>query len=187
MILRLIFGTFFVFVILSSPVLCQATDRQPWVLVETKTNILTVFSADDHVIARFNNIAIGSGGVADQHRLGDETTPLGIFHVAWINHHSRFGTFFGFDYPTADLAIRDYVKGSITGAEYDAIITACRRRRIPPQNTSLGGQLGIHGLGSDNSRVQQSVDWTDGCVAVTNREIRLLAHWVHVGTKIIIR
>lgn len=185
--LKLIFCGFLFLGMLSSPLISQAMDRQPWVLVDTKTSVLTVFSADDHVITRFYNIAIGSGGVADEHRLGDETTPIGTFHVAWINRHSRFGTFFGFNYPTSDLTAHAYIKGSITGAEFDAIIDACRQHRIPPQNTSLGGQLGIHGLGNGNSLVQQSVDWTDGCVAVTNHEIRMLSHWVHVGTKVIIR
>lgn len=185
--MRSIFYTLFAFIILSSPTISHAASRQPWVLVDTQNIVLTVFSADDHVIARFRNIAIGSGGTTEEHRRGDDTTPLGTFHVAWINRHSRFGTFFGLDYPTSGLAIRAYAKGNITGAEFDAIIDAFRQHRIPPQNTSLGGQMGIHGLGSGNLRVQQSVDWTDGCIAVTNREIRSLSRWVHVGTKVVIR
>lgn len=186
-ILRSIFYTFFALVVLCSPVFSYAASQQPWVLVDTQNDVLTVFSADNHVIIRFHNIAIGSGGTAEVHRKGDDTTPLGTFHVAWINHHSRFGTFFGFDYPSSGLAIRAYAKGNITGAEFDAIIDAFRRHRIPPQNTSLGGQLGIHGLGNGNPGVQQSVDWTDGCVAITNREIKTLSLWVHVGTRVVIR
>ncbi|MDA8327481.1 MAG: L,D-transpeptidase [Betaproteobacteria bacterium] len=186
-ILRSVFYTLFALVIQCSSVFSYAASQQPWVLVDTQNDVLTVFSAADHVIIRFHNIAIGSGGTAEVHRKGDDTTPLGTFHVAWINHHSRFGTFFGFDYPSSGMAIRAYAKGNITGAEFDAIIDAFRRHRIPPQNTSLGGQLGIHGLGSGNLRVQQSVDWTDGCVAITNREIKTLSLWVHVGTRVVIR
>lgn len=186
-LLRYIFYTLFAFVILSSPIFSYAASQQPWVLVDTQHDVLTVFSADDHVITRFRNIAIGSGGTAEVHHKGDDTTPLGTFHVAWINHHSRFGTFFGFDYPSSGLAIRAYANGDITGKEFDAIMDAFRQHRIPPQNTSLGGQLGIHGLGSGNLQIQQSVDWTDGCVAITNREIKSLSNWVHVGTRVVIR
>ena len=185
--LKLVFYTIVVLAILSSAVSAQAKERQAWILIDTKSSTLIVISADNHEILRFHNIAIGSGGVAEQHLRGDETTPLGIFHVAWINSHSRFETFFGLDYPTPSLAVHAYITGAITSAEFDAIIDAAHRHNIPPQNTPLGGQLGIHGLGSGNLLVAQSVDWTDGCVAVTNREIRLLAHWVHIGTKIIIR
>ncbi len=165
----------------------QADDSQPWVLVDTESNSLTVFSANDKVMARFNNIAIGSGGTAKEHLRGDDTTPLGTFHIAWINRHSRFGTFFGLDYPGPDLTIRAYIDGVITETEFNRFIVAFRHHTLPPQNTGLGGQIGIHGLGSGNPRVQDAVDWTDGCVAVTNHEIGLLKRWLHIGTKVVIR
>ncbi len=176
-----------IFLNLTLPSIAQAASREPWVLVDTANDVLTVFSSDGHIITRFSNIALGSGGATMTRHKGDDATPLGTFHVAWINHHSRFNTFYGLDYPTSGIAIRAYIKGDITSAEFDAIISALRRHRIPPQNTSLGGQLGIHGLGSGNPQVQESMDWTDGCIALTNREIGLLSRWVHIGTKVVIR
>lgn len=174
-------------VILSLPAVSWAAGRQPWVLVDTQALTLTVFSADNHVLARFSNIAIGSGGAAEAHRRGDETTPLGTFQIIWIDRHSRFGMFYGLDYPTASMAWRAYVAGNITGDEFDAIIDALRQHRMPPQDTPLGGQIGIHGLGVGDPSVQHAVNWTAGCVALTNRGIRLLERWVHVGTKVVIR
>jgi lipoprotein-anchoring transpeptidase ErfK/SrfK len=35
--------------------------------------------------------------------------------------------------------------------------------------------------------VHELLNWTDGCVAVTNQQIRQLARWVDVGTRVIIR
>ena len=180
-------GYFFIVIILSSPSVSQSAGRQAWILVDTHTLILTVFSADNHAIVRFHNIAIGSGSAAETHFRGDDTTPLGSFHVAWINRHSRFGTFFGLDYPTLSPARLAYAEGRITATQSNAIIDAFRQHRIPPQNTPLGGQLGIHGMGSGNPRIQQSVNWTDGCVAVTNRETRMLDRWMHIGTEVVIR
>jgi murein L,D-transpeptidase YafK len=161
--------------------------RQTWIQVDTQALTLTVFSAENHVLARFNNISIGSGGAAEIHRRGDETTPLGTFRIARIDRHSRFGTFYGLDYPSADMAQRAFSEGIISRAELDAIIEALRQHRIPPQNTPLGGQLGIHGIGSGDPGVHQDFNWTNGCVALSNRQIRQLSRWIHVGTRVIIR
>lgn len=172
---------------LAGPAASWAGGGQPWILVDTQALTLTVLAAKNHVLVRFRNIAIGSGGVADSHLRGDETTPRGVFHVSWIDRHSRFGTFYGLDYPTARIALRAYAEGSISGAEYDAIIRALRQHRTPPQDTPLGGQLGIHGIGRGDPDVQQAVNWTDGCIALNNRQILQLARWIHVGTRVVIR
>jgi murein L,D-transpeptidase YafK len=174
-------------VILSLPAAAWANQGQPWILVDTHALTLTVFSAENHALARFSNIAIGSGGVAEAHHQGDATTPLGTFHVTWIDRRSRFDTFYGLDYPSAPVARRAYAEGSISQAERDAILQALRHHRTPPQNTPLGGQLGIHGLGRGNPDVQQAVNWTAGCVALTNRQIRRLARWIHLGSRVVIR
>lgn len=174
-------------VVLAGPAASWAREAQPWILVDTRTLTLTVLAAENHVLVRFRNIAIGSGGVADSHLRGDETTPRGIFHVSWVDRHSRFGTFYGLDYPSARIARRAYAEGSISRAEYDAIVQALRQHGTPPQDTPLGGQLGIHGIGRGDPDVQQAVNWTDGCVALNNRQIRRLARWIHVGTRVVIR
>jgi len=185
--LRLWSGALLLAIFMGLPMPSWATAGGPWVLVDTRTLTLTVFSAENHVLARFHNIAIGSGGAAEMHRRGDETTPRGVFHVAWVDRHSRFTTFYGLDYPSADIARRAYAAGTISQVERDAILQALRQHRTPPQNTPLGGQLGIHGLGSGRPSVQQAVNWTDGCVALTNRDLRLLSRWMHVGTRVVIR
>ena len=174
-------------VILGAPAVSWANGRLPWILVDTQALTLTVFSAENHVLARFQNISIGSGGTAEIHRRGDETTPLGIFHVAWIDRSSRFDTFFGFDYPSERVARRAYAEGLISRAELDAILEALRQHRLPPQNTPLGGRLGIHGVGLGDPGFHEAFNWTDGCVALTNQQIRQLSRWMHVSTQVVIR
>lgn len=161
--------------------------EQPFVVVDTHRLTLTVRSPRDRIIARFDNVAIGSGGVSDLHLRGDDTTPRGRFRVAWIDHHSRFGLFFGLDYPTPAIARRAYLDGRLDRSGLDAIVNAFRRDRLPPQDTALGGEIGIHGLGSGSPLVQQLVNWTDGCIALTNAQVWRLARWVHVGTVVIVR
>jgi murein L,D-transpeptidase YafK len=174
-------------VVVALPSITWASDPLPWVLVDTHTLTLTVFSAENHALARFNNISIGSGGVAEMHHRGDETTPLGVFRVAWIDRHSRYGTFYGLNYPSASIALRAYAEGVISQAELNAIIKALKQHRTPPQNTPLGGRLGIHGLGRGDLTIHKTINWTNGCVALDNQQLQRFSRWVHVGTRVVIR
>jgi len=173
--------------ILGAPAASCANGKLPWLLVDTQALTLTVLSAENQALARFNNISIGSGGAAEIHRRGDETTPRGVFHVSWIDRHSRYGTFYGFDYPSEHIARRAYSEGIISRAEFDAIIKALEHHRLPPQNTPLGGRLGIHGIGRGDPRIHEAFNWTNGCVALTNTQIRQLSRWVDLGTRVVIR
>lgn len=155
--------------------------------MDTEDLTLTVLSDDNRVLARFEGISIGSRGAARIRRMGDQTTPLGIFHIAWIDHRSRYDTFFGLDYPSERVARSAYAEGIISRAELDAIIEAVQQRRLPPQNTPLGGYLGIHGIGRGDPSIHEALNWTDGCVALTNPQIRQLSRWVRVGTEVMIR
>jgi hypothetical protein len=159
----------------------------PFLVVDTHRLTLTVLSRHDRVLERFGNIAIGSGGAARLHVAGDDVTPRGDFRVAWIDRHSRFGEFFGLDYPTPRAALRAWREGRIGGPSLRAIVRAFQHGRLPPQDTALGGDIGIHGLGEDSPAVQRHVNWTDGCIALSNRQLRRLARWVHVGTRVMIR
>lgn len=174
-------------VLLVAPAVSFATGKQPWILVDTEALTLTVFSAENLVLNRFDNISIGSGGVAAVHRRGDETTPLGTFHVAWIDRNGLYGTFYGLNYPSAPIARRAYAEGSISKAELESILRALRQHRLPPQNTALGGRLGIHGIGRGDLRIHEAINWTDGCVALTNEEIAKLSRWIGIGTRVVIR
>lgn len=165
-----------------------AAQRAPWVLVDTRALSVSVLSPDDRLIARMRNVAIGSDGAADTHLRGDQTTPRGTYRIAWINHHSRFGLFFGLDYPTPAIAAQAYREGRIDRGSLDAVLAAFRAHRIPPQDTALGGQIGIHGTASGSPPwIQRSVNWTDGCVALTPAQLREFARWARVGTRVVIR
>jgi hypothetical protein len=59
--------------------------------------------------------------------------------------------------------------------------------RLPPQNTALGGRIGLHGLGRGDPKVHQQFNWTNGCIALTNEQIDQLLTWVGKGTRVSIR
>jgi hypothetical protein len=54
---------------------------------------------------------------------------------------------------------------------------ALREKKGPPQSTLLGGDIYIHGNGAGS-------DWTWGCVALENEDVRELFNAVTVGTPV---
>lgn len=157
-----------------------------WLLVETSRHILKVMEGD-RPKAVFERIAIGRRGVGYEKRRGDDKTPLGSYHIGWINEKSRFGSFFGFNFPNHDNAQRAYQSGLIDEGTYRRLLHTQLEQETPPQNTPLGGQIGIHGLGSGSLSVHENFDWTHGCIALTNEQIDRLKPWVKKGTLVVIR
>jgi len=167
---------------------CQATTQSDdvWLLVDTRTLTLKVMEGPT-VKRTFENIAIGSNGASREKQMMDEKTPLGDFRISWIKANSRFHLFLAIDYPNMEYARWAFEEGRISYGEYHALREAWKAGNPPPQNTSLGGYLGIHGVGAGNSEVHTKFNWTNGCVAVTNEQIDELTRWVGVGTRVSIR
>ena len=158
----------------------------PWVLVDTHKHTVSVIQSGA-VKRTFRRIAVGRGGVAKVRYEGDGRTPLGTYHIAWVNRNSRFHLFFGLDYPRdtqAELALQH---NRIRPSTYAMIRRAHHAGRLPPQDTRLGGYIGIHGIGHANPMIQRLADWTEGCIALDNRQIDSLARWVSIGTRVVIR
>jgi murein L,D-transpeptidase YafK len=157
-----------------------------WVLIDTEALTLSVMEGDS-VKRLYRNIAIGSNGSTLNKRKGDGKTPLGDFQVTHVLTNSRFRLFFGLGYPNRDHARRAFQEGLLGTADYLAVRRALRGNEVPPQNTPLGGFIGIHGIGIGDPQVHAKVNWTEGCIALTNEQIDDLAKWVHVGTPVTIR
>ena len=162
-----------------------AADNRPWLHIDTNKQTLSVMN-NEEVIVSISNISLGRGGVA-QHRFRDDPiTPLGSFRVAWINDDSPYHRFYGFNYPTFEHAMAAWEGGVIDGPTFEKIMWSIRNNRLPPQDTPLGGNLGIHGLGDADRQVHQLYNWTRGCIALTNEQIDTLAPWMRLGTKVVV-
>jgi len=156
-----------------------------WLYVDTEDYTLSLMDGSREV-RRLHGISIGRGGTALYRRRGDEQTPIGAYRIAWINEDSRFGLFLGLSYPTQAQARQAYETGAIDGTAYEAILLALERDQLPPQDTALGGHIGIHGLGQGDRGVHSQLNWTEGCVAVTNEQIKAIRAWVEVGDRVVI-
>ena len=163
------------------------TPRGSWLLVDTKADTLTVMQ-DNRPVKTFGQIALGSSGAGVKVRRGDNKTPVGVFRVGWVNEGSRFKTFIGLDYPNPEYAERAWREQRISQATYERIRAAWANGRTPPQDTPLGGQIGIHGVGPGNPKVHSAgINWTSGCVALDNQQIEALRPWVKKGMRVEIR
>jgi murein L,D-transpeptidase YafK len=113
--------------------------------------------------------------------VGDSRMPEGEYHVAGAARASRFHLFIPIDYPSradADLALKE---GRISKDTHAAIARAHKARRMPPQDTELGGLLGLHGEGK-RWRGDHLLNWTEGCIAMSDASIAQLAKLVRPGT-----
>jgi L,D-transpeptidase catalytic domain len=155
-------------------------------LIDTGAGTMTVLDGAE-VIHTFGNISIGRYGVTKNKRRGDNKTPLGHFRIGWITRKTRYHRFLGLTYPDLEIASIAFGNGMINKKEWLAIRHAVKHRKIPPQNTPLGGQIGIHGVGKGDLEMHRHYNWTNGCVALSNEEIDQLLGWVGVGTPVEIR
>lgn len=164
----------------------DATADEVWLLVDTENLTISVMRGRA-LLYKYDNIAIGSNGPSVARRVSDQTTPLGEFRISGINPRSRFHLFMAIDYPTMEHARGALADGRISPDEYLAVSNAWLGGEPPPQDTRLGGYLGIHGVGDGNTEIHGLVNWTDGCIAVTNEQMDELARWVGVGTRVSVR
>lgn len=175
----LLFSTLF-----SLPVM--ANERIELLIVRS-THTLIVKQGD--VILRTFKVALGSGGKKAKLREGDHTTPKGTYFISTVRDSDRFHLFMQLNYPNMHDAQRALKTKLISRKQYQDILDAQLEGRIPPQNTALGGSIGIHGIGvetKDKLEIHQLADWTQGCIAIRNNEIETLNRYISRGTKVII-
>jgi hypothetical protein len=104
---------------------------------------------------------------------GDRCTPEGWFKIAAKNPASKYTKFMLLNYPN-DSTYRKFNKLKEAG-------------KIP-KTARIGSAIGIHGIwkGGDDM-IEMGVGWTDGCVALKNKDIEELYSFAGVGTRVFIK
>lgn len=130
--------------------------------VHKSARLLYVFSKDQQVAVY--PIALGKQPLGAKQFEGDMRTPEGTYVIDGKNPDSDFHLNLGISYPNkADLA------------------RAASAKQAP------GGAIKIHGLKNGwgfVGRFHRWMDWTNGCIALTNAEVEQLYKHVNVGVKI---
>jgi murein L,D-transpeptidase YafK len=144
---------------------------------------LYVMEGNKERLAKTYQIALGNNPTGTKLRQGDGATPEGDYYITHKNPRSNFYLSLGVSYPNiidADKGLKD---GLITKAQHKAIADAVNARAKPPQNTRLGGDIFIHG-GGTGKLFGSFRDWTLGCVALENDEIKELFETIPVRTPV---
>jgi murein L,D-transpeptidase YafK len=134
-------------------------------------------------LAKTYNIALGNNPVGHKKRQGDGATPEGEYYITHKNPKSNFYLSLGVSYPNIKDADVGLKSGLITQTQHSAITGAINAKVKPPQNTRLGGDIFIHG-GGTGKLLGLVRDWTLGCVALENEDIKELFELLPVKTPI---
>lgn len=149
----------------------------PRLVITKKARKLELF--DGERLIRTFPISLGFTPVGDKEREGDGKTPEGEFYIYTKNPKSQFYLSLGISYPGIEDAERGLRDSLISKAEHDEIVNAVKQRKMTPQKTALGGEIFLHGGGTGK-------DWTYGCAALADEDMRQLFNAIPVGTAIVI-
>lgn len=149
---------------------CQSLPKSPrpanekidFLLVSKSKRTLTLFSENQAL--RTFKISLGEDPILPKEKEGDKRTPEGLYKIITKSSTSDYYKNLGISYPNA----KDI-------------------ERTKKQNINPGGDIKIHGLKNGYSfwgRLHRFLDWTNGCIAVTNSEIDELYHLVPLQTPI---
>jgi len=130
------------------------------VLIEKQARRLTLLTKGE--VIKTYTIALGGNPVGPKERQGDNKTPEGNYIIDSRNGNSGFHLSLHISYPN----------------EQD-------KRRAKKLGVSPGGNIMIHGIKNGFAQVGAShagVDWTEGCIAVTNQEMEEIYRFVPIGT-----
>ncbi len=142
-----------------------ASRRADRVVVLKREHKLQLFAAGSAF--KTYSVALGRGGLQPKRQQGDGRTPEGKYVIDRRNEHSQFHRSLHISYPDAS-----------------------DRKRARALGVSPGGDIFIHGLPNGQGWIgaaHRKMDWTDGCIAVTNEEIEEIWGLVPNGTPIEIR
>ena len=142
--------------------------------------LILVDKSDYSVLVYYNKRPVrnykavfGPNPLADKCQEGDRCTPEGEFTIQRINPKSQYNKFMLLSYPNDSAKVR-FARLQAAGKL--------------PKTARIGNSIGIHGIwpGGDDM-IELGVGWTDGCVALRNKDVDELAQFVGVGTKVMIR
>ncbi len=134
---------------------------------------------DGNNVVKSYRIGLGLNPIGPKKIQGDRATPEGTYTITHKNQQSKFYLSLGISYPGVSDAERGLKDKIISQQEYKNILTAIAEKKTPPSGTRLGGEIFIHGKGSQR-------DWTWGCIALDNADMLELFNTISVGTSVTI-
>ena len=130
--------------------------------------------------------ALGRRPLGPKRDAGDLRTPEGTYHVSGEREPSRFHGFLPIDYPSVADAQEARRARRISQVDLERILAAHQASAPIPADTPLGGRLGLHGEGERWRGDSADLDWTYGCIAVSDDEFDFLTERLELGVPVTI-
>ena len=127
------------------------------VVVWKKKRVLALYRNSNMIKAY--RIRLGFNPKGQKQKEGDGKTPEGKYYITHKNPNSKFYLSLGINFPN----------------QFD-------KKRALNKGLNPGSDIFIHGLGKKNVLLHYLFDWTEGCIAVTNKEIEEIYGLVEPGT-----
>lgn len=151
---------------------------KPSIIIRKKNRELTLY-ANSIKLATYS-VGLGRSAVGRKQKKDDLKTPEGNYYICnkVLNH--KFHMFLQINYPSPEDASRANINHIISNTEEVNIAQAEANGTIPPSDTELGGNIGIHGFGAESC-------WTkDGSVSMENVDIEELFWNTDIGCPVMI-
>ncbi len=159
--------------------------KDPRIVVDVGGKTMMVYEGE--TLLRRYDIATGQSrrlGALDKDAA---STPVGEYKVVRKaireSMFLRGSRFLQIDYPSPEDADRAWDLGRLNRGQYDAIYQAHDYGKPPPDDTPIGGNLGIQG----NYFTLMGDTFTDGSIALSNGDLVDIFDFIPVGTPVIIR
>lgn len=135
------------------------------IIIEKSKRLMHVYHNDESIVTF--RIALGKSPTGQKMCAGDKRTPEGIYTIIEHKKVSQYYRALKISYPS----------------ETD-------KQRAKKQGCNPGGDIMIHGLENGFSwvgRTHRTIDWTNGCIAITNKEMDILYNMVKDGSTVEIK
>ena len=118
-------------------------------------------------LKRTFSVELGSNWLGDKQYQGDQTTPEGMYRITDKKERKRtiYYKALLLNYPNAEDRER---------------FNSLKSKGLIPKNVAIGGMIEIHGEGG------RGFHWTNGCIALENRDMDALFRMVSVDTPVTI-
>jgi hypothetical protein len=112
-------------------------------------------------------VELGPNWVGDKHLQGDKTTPEGLYQVLKKKNEkdTKYFRALLLNYPNEEDKAR---------------FEENQKQGVVGEKAKIGGLIEIHGNGG------KGIDWTEGCIALTDKEVDKLFALCSVGTEVLI-
>lgn len=135
------------------------------ILVEKSKRRMLLYCGNN--VVKTYKIALGKNPIGHKEKQGDFKTPEGIYKITGKNPQSQFYKSLRISYPN----------------QQD--IVCAKKNCVNP-----GGDIMVHGLSKKSAwigKAHANMDWTHGCIAVSNEEIDEIYNLTKIGATIEIK